>query len=121
VFKLFFASKASFMVFKETILPENGEQISRVKLWLIFDFFIQNKLRHQKGRIISKKPMGKTKEQREFIKAINPFFKKKYELDIRIDNTTPAANKEYQIAIRLNDEYEEMKEKIRNERENKKK
>lgn len=113
VFKLFFASEASFIVFKKVILPENGEQISRVKLWLIFDFFINNELECQKGGRISKKPMGKTKEQREFIKAINPFFKKKYKLDIRIDNTTPAANKEYQIAIRLNDRYEEMKEEIK--------
>jgi hypothetical protein len=113
VFELFFASKASFIVFKKVILPENGEQISRVKLWLIFDFFRHNKLGYQIRGMSTEILMGKTKEQREFIKAINPFFKKKYKLDIRIDNTTPAANKEYQIAIRLNDEYKKMKEKIK--------
>jgi hypothetical protein len=112
VFELFFASKASFIVFKETILPENGEQISRVKLWLIFDFFRDNKLRYQRG-ISSETPMGCTKEQREFIKAINPFFNKKYKLDIRIDNVTPAANKEYPIMKRLDKQYEKMENKLK--------
>jgi hypothetical protein len=112
-FKLFFASKASFMVFKETILPEKGDQISRVELWLIFDFFRNNNLKFKRTGIRSEPLMGRTKEQRKFIKAINPFFKKKYSEDIRIDNNTPAANKEYPIVERLDKEYKKMRKKVK--------
>jgi hypothetical protein len=112
-FKLFFASKESFIVFKKTILPEKGDQISRVELWLIFDFFRDNKLTFQRGGIRSEPLMGRTKEQRKFIKAINPFFKKKYSEDIRIDNNTPAANKEYPIVERLDKEYKKMRKKVK--------
>jgi hypothetical protein len=110
VFKLFFASKASFMVFKETILPEKGDQISLVELWLIFDFFKNNKFK-RRGKS-SKIRMNLTSNQKDFIKAINPFFKKKYTGIKRIDNITPAANKEYPIMDRLNKEYERVQEEI---------
>jgi hypothetical protein len=112
VFELFFASKASFMVFRNVILPHNGDKISHVELWLIFDFFRQHKLRFQ-GRNISGTPMGSSKEQKKFIKAINPFFKKKYREDIRIDNTTPAANKKYPITDKLDNEYLEVRDKVK--------
>ena len=110
VFKLFFASKASFMVFKETILPEKGDQISLVELWLIFDFFKNNKFK-RRGKS-SKIRMNLTSNQKDFIKAINPFFKEKYTGIKRIDNITPAANKEYPIMDRLNKEYERVQEEI---------
>jgi hypothetical protein len=113
VFKLFFASKASFMVFKNVILPHNGDQISLVELWLIFDFFRQNKLKFQIRGRSSETPMGFFCNQRDFIKAINPFFKKKYIGINRIDNNTPAANKEYTITGRLDKEYEKVKEKVK--------
>jgi hypothetical protein len=57
--------------------------------------------------------MRLTSNQKDFIKAINPFFKKKYIGINRIDNNTPAANKEYQIMERLNDEYERVQEEIK--------
>jgi hypothetical protein len=110
VFKLFFASKASFMVFKKTILPEKGDQISLVELWLIFDFFKNNKFK-RRGKS-SKIRMYLTSNQKDFIKAINPFFKEKYTGIKRIDNITPAANKEYPIMDRLNKEYERVQEEI---------
>jgi hypothetical protein len=113
VFSVFFASKASFIIFKNAILPEKGDQISRVELWLIFDFFRQNKLKFQIRGKSSETRMGRTKEQKKFIKAINPFFKKKYIGINRIDNYTPAANKEYPIMDRLDDEYKKMKEKVK--------
>jgi hypothetical protein len=113
VFKLFFASKASFIIFKNTILPEKGDQISRVELWLIFDFFRQNKLKFQKRGRSSETRMCLTSNQKDFIKAINPFFKEKYTGINRIDNYTPAANKEYPIMDRLDDEYKKMKEKVK--------
>jgi hypothetical protein len=113
VFRGFFTSKESFMVFKETILPEKGDQIKHVELWLIFDFFRDNKLKSQRSGMSKKTPMAFLTNQEKFIKAINPFFKKKYRENIRIDNSTPAANKEYQIMERLNDEYERVQEEIK--------
>jgi hypothetical protein len=113
VFRGFFTSKESFMVFKKTILPEKGDQIKHVELWLIFDFFRDNELKPQRRGTSKKKPMAFLTNQVKFIKAINPFFKKKYRENIRIDNSTPAANKEYQIMERLNDEYKEMRDKVK--------
>lgn len=113
VFKLFFRSKASFEIFKETILPEKGKKISKPELKQIFEFYQDNKLKHQLDYYSTPTVMSVTSDQSSFIRAINPFFEVKYDEDLRIDNASISLKKQYPVYERLQENYKIMKDKAK--------
>lgn len=113
VFKLFFKSKASFEIFKETILPEKGKKITKPELKQIFEFYQDNKLKHQLNNFFTPTPMSATSDQSSFIRAINPFFEVNYDENMRIDNASISSKKQYPVYERLQENYKIIKEKSR--------
>jgi len=110
VFKLFFASAASFEVFKLTIIPFKGEKkLSKGELMLIFEFFRENKLKYQSSSNYTATPMGRTSDKSLFIKSINPFFKEKLEENERFSNASISSTTGEDIMSRLEENYKKVK------------